>query len=566
MEDWCNRIRRHDAAIWVGVGLFTDCGAWHGYCRSGEFLEVWALPRKTIPLRIYSETFKYLFIHPDRIEGPGLKIAFADDRSAIIEVDAPVLHGDSDHPLRTDKDSLVVETEDGVLTTRIIGEGEVRIDGRNWELHGNARPFQVQQTFDDTGEPTPLRPRYAESLLSRNRERWTERLGSLRRHFASEEDFDLLVHAAATLIHNWRSPRGGIRHAGVIPSPFAYNGFWAWDSWKHARALALFEPELARDQVRAMFDHQLPDGMIPDTVMVDPAGNNTANTKPPLAAWAVEGILAADGEWDFVEEMLPALLKYMAFWEKRRAPGEELYAYGGDGLTEAKWESGWDNATRFDGARMVDGRDGPIMNVLAVDLNAYIAHEKRIMADFCAVRGRKEDMAAFTAEAERLEGLIREKFFDEATGAFYDLTWPEGNHVPTLTAAAWAPLWTGAASKEQAERMAAHMFDEGRFKTPMPFPTVSRDDPRFERNGYWRGPVWIDQACFAVEALKSYGKHSAAKDALRTIFSYLREHDSFYECYNPFTGAPARGRRPAAAQFSWTAAHLLLASGKLFHT
>ena len=177
---------------------------------------------------------------------------------------------------------------------------------------------------------------------------------------------------------------------------------------------------------------------------------------------------------------------------------------------------------------------------------------------YTTAAGRTGEAAALAAEAERLEKLIGERFFDEATGAFYDLTWPEGTHVPTLTAAAWAPLWTGAASREQAARMMAHMCSESRFMTPMPFPTVSRDDPRFESDGYWRGPVWIDQACFAIEALNRYGKRRDALSALRTIFSFLRDHDTFYECYNPFTGAPARGRRPAAAQFSWTAAHLLL--------
>ena len=85
------------------------------------------------------------------------------------------------------------------------------------------------------------------------------------------------VKAAETLLINWRAPAFGVyRHQGVMPSYRKYNGFWSWDSWKHAAALATFHPELGRDQVRAMFDYQAAhrgrpyDGMLPDLVSLNP--------------------------------------------------------------------------------------------------------------------------------------------------------------------------------------------------------------------------------------------------------------------------------------------------------
>ena len=32
-----------------------------------------------------------------------------------------------------------------------------------------------------------------------------------------------------------------------------FNGFWAWDSWKQAVGILAFDPDLAKDQMRAMF-------------------------------------------------------------------------------------------------------------------------------------------------------------------------------------------------------------------------------------------------------------------------------------------------------------------------
>lgn len=67
-------------------------------------------------------------------------------------------------------------------------------------------------------------------------------------------------------------------------------GFWAWDSWKHAAALPILLPELAKNQIRAMFDYQLDNGMIIDCIYTDIRENNARDSKPPLAAWAVDRV------------------------------------------------------------------------------------------------------------------------------------------------------------------------------------------------------------------------------------------------------------------------------------
>ncbi|MBI2930661.1 MAG: hypothetical protein HYY16_03340 [Planctomycetes bacterium] len=323
-----------------------------------------------------------------------------------------------------------------------------------------------------------------------------------------------------TLRWNWRGPIGDIRHGGCLPSPHMYRGFWAWDSWKHATVLPT---PLARQQIQAMFDHQREDGMVPDTVMPDARENNWKNTKPPLAAWACSkhpGLL---------KEFRPPLLRYHRWWEaNRRPPGERLLAYGGEDLLASKWESGWDNATRYDEARLVGG----LQNILSVDLNAFLCLEKRLLG---------------MPDAE-LERQVNEVFFHD--GAFTDVTWPEHRPVRTLTAATWIPLWCGIATPDRAESVIRLMLDPAHFATPLPFPTVARSDAKVDPDGYWRGPVWMDYAAWACEALARYGRVGEA----RRFAERLLAAPADWECYNPLTGEPARGERPAVPQFSWTAA------------
>ncbi|OUS27521.1 hypothetical protein A9Q98_09460 [Thalassotalea sp. 42_200_T64] len=149
---------------------------------------------------------------------------------------------------------------------------------------------------------------------------------------------------------NWRSAAGALKHDGVTPSVTArwFNGTWAWDSWKHAYALAHFNNDLAKDNVRAMFDYQVnktdplrpqDDGMVIDAVFYNKdsarggdGGNwNERNTKPPLAAWAVWEIYQAGNELAFIKEMFPKLQRYHQWWYLNRFHNQNgLIEYGGN--------------------------------------------------------------------------------------------------------------------------------------------------------------------------------------------------------------------------------------------
>ena len=90
--------------------------------------------------------------------------------------------------------------------------------------------------------------------------RWEDYLArGLSNQGIPESERRIAVKAMETLNGNWRSPAGAILHDGVTPSNTArwFDGVWAWDSWKHAYAMAHFNPEVAKNNVRAMYDYQI---------------------------------------------------------------------------------------------------------------------------------------------------------------------------------------------------------------------------------------------------------------------------------------------------------------------
>ena len=94
------------------------------------------------------------------------------------------------------------------------------------------------------------------------------------------------MKSVQTLVGNWRGAAGDLVYDGMYPSFVVrdFNGVWSWDTWKQAAASAMFDPALARTQIRGMFEFQNDGGMIADVVYVKAAENNWRDTKPPLAA------------------------------------------------------------------------------------------------------------------------------------------------------------------------------------------------------------------------------------------------------------------------------------------
>ena len=365
-----------------------------------------------------------------------------------------------------------------------------------------------------------------------------------------------------TLMNNRHGPDGGLKHEGVFPSYPEFPGFWAWDSWKHAFALASIDPELAKNSIRAMFDYQDTCGMIPDCIFPDTAENNWRDTKPPLAGWAVAEIFRQTNDTAFVKEMLPGLLRYHYWWYSHRDhDGNGLCEYGStDGtLQAAKWESGWDNAVRFDSAAMVRNNSHAwSMTQESADLNAYLFLEKRELA-MMAIALRQLVLArSLVGEAELIAMKIRKMMWDPGSGFFFDIDLNTKRVIRILEPNGWIPLWAGIATREQAAMIRAHILDTAEFNTLVPFPTVAANDPRFNPDkGYWRGPVWLDQAYFAIRGLRNYGYAAEANSLTSKLISNCEGLTAsgvpIRENYDPLTGKGLN-----AKNFSWSAASVLM--------
>ena len=484
--------------------------------------------------------------------------------------------------LATDGDAVMQRfaNSDSRLSTRLHADGidttRITLSGTDYRIAlGQRLHLLPNQTVTVFVDQTLVYDTHAESpaqvdgtaAWTQNRERWNGYLASLKSsHLPGLPDEVaqwVSLKAMLTLLGNWRAARGDLHHDGVIPSYSNpdFNGFWAWDSWKHAAALAHFAPELARDQMRAMFDYQAADGMVPDCIYLLKANDNWRDTKPPLAVWATLEIYRATGDKAFLAEMYDRLALYHRWWSSARDHDQNgLAEYGSTDGTRiaAAWESGMDNAVRFDGAVMLKNGEGAwSLSQESVDLNAYLYKEKLDLAEIAGVLGKTQDQQRWLKEAAALKVAIDGRMFDKARGYFFDARIGRDDLVHVYGSEGWIPLWAGVASPEQASAVSRVMLDPDKFATFMPFPTLAKDDPHFSPiKGYWRGPVWLDQASFGVEALRRYGYDQQANEMARRLVLNahgLTQDAPMYENYDPLTG---RGYQ--SPNFSWSAASYLL--------
>lgn len=405
-----------------------------------------------------------------------------------------------------------------------------------------------------------------DTYLVDNKKRWNGYLNKIldrpTSYLQQERNRVWAVKALMTLMTNWRSAAGDLKHGGVVPGVNHFDAFWAWDSWEHAAALSVFNPELAKEQMLTMFDYQTPEGMIVDLISIDKGENNIVCSKPPIAGWATYMVYQRTKDLDFVKTMLPKLMKYHEWRYKYRDHDRNgLCEYGGTQpeVYQGQWESGMDVAVKFHGVKMLQNAPGAYsFDQESIELNCYLCAEKFYLAYMCDLTGDKENAERLRREGARLKKTIQEKFFDEETGYFYDIKVGTGEQVKVIDISGWLPLFTNVATPKQAAAVRKNMLDPALFGTYFPFSSLNHQHPDYNPGaGYFRGQTWLNYTYFGIRGFKNYGFMEDAKKYTTLLPDRLKGIADagipIRENYHSETGEGL-----CAAHFSWSSAFSIL--------
>ena len=347
------------------------------------------------------------------------------------------------------------------------------------------------------------------------------------------------AHAWWIMANNLISPRGRVTFEAMTPSKIQYVGLWLWDSAMHALAYRYVDPELARNQIRAMLSNQFPNGMIPDAVYDDGVVASIDHpfigevTKPPILAWTALKLHEMDPDESFLQEIYVPLVRLHAWWFTMNDDD-------GDGLAQYNhpYSSGLDNSPLWD--------EG--MPVESPDLNTYLCVQMGSLAMIAEKLGMQAEGAMWRRRAAAIVQRMIRDLWDVDAGLFWAVH--DEEPIRIVTPFNLYPIWTGQLPVEIRDKLIAHLKNPDEFWGPFVIPTVARDDPHYDPDTMWRGPVWANVNYFFIEALEQIQEYELANELRSRTLDLIMSHSNIYEYYNAETGdVPSK----AAEIFGWTA-------------
>lgn len=412
---------------------------------------------------------------------------------------------------------------------------------------------------------------------------------------------DFFTQAEAILRRN---DRGGY----TAPSPRLYPHQWNWDSAFIAIGWAHLNWPMAVREVDALLAGQWVDGFLPHMrynlkvaegyqpgpewwpeVPVRRPGERTSGiSQPPVLPTAVylAGMAQPDEAlrlawWRRV--FVPLCDLVLCYPRTRTVRGCPLIA------VVHPWESGADNSPRWDFAtgggfkpsrpypradtRVVTPAQRPtdrdydlyyhLIELIAdhhYDFRQYVQFTPFAVYDamFNAIWYRAaidlnriaaalgEPPAVGSEGLRQFQDAYQDMLWNRDAELFRDFNLKAGTQIPADTVAGVCAIYGGLVDKTQAEEIISRYLERCRgFRI---LPSTLPDQPGFEADRYWRGPVWVSTNWLVTRGLQDLGlaDHAAAL-AEETLA--LVHRSGWFEYFHARTGAGLGSRN-----FSWTAA------------
>lgn len=328
-----------------------------------------------------------------------------------------------------------------------------------------------------------------------------------------------------------------------------FGGFGVWldDVLYNALLWGHFESERALDNLEAVFAWQTEAGNFPCLV----TGNDAwlDRSQPPIAAFVVWSLYLRSGRRELLARAFPALLRNHDWWWARRQLGDSgLIAFGtspeaGDGLYKgtklaAKDESTMDNSPLHDPAPF-DAASG-LLRAADVGINSLVALDGEILARMAATLGEAETAARLAARSAAHKARIAEALWDAERQVFANRL-EDGRFIAPIAPTSFYPLAAGIGSEAQAAALIArYLTPERKFGGRFVLPSITRDDPAYGDNVYWRGRIWAPLNYWVYQGLRRAGRDAEARELAAKSWRLFAQGWAERKCgenYNAESGA-----------------------------
>ena len=304
------------------------------------------------------------------------------------------------------------------------------------------------------------------------------------------------------------------------------------------------------------------------------------HTQYPLGALATAKVCLRWPDRKFMAEIYPRLLKHHRWWFADRGDGQPWRDGNRNGLLElgsnypeeigfearqqtAYYES-YDDSPQWYGVAPYN-TNSQTLELDTVERNCLYAMDCWMLSWMAGQLGKGGDARALSREHQRMKERINRLLWDPDRKCYFNRPWQPKDgkaFMPQVSPDIFLSLLGKVADAEQAAALRKLFHDPTKFAGEWILPTISRDDPLYPKQDYWRGKVWAPVNYLVYQGLKinewDHEAHLLAESSAKMFFKAWREKA---ECRENFLATTGEGS--SDPHYTWGALMALIAVEEL---
>jgi len=157
-----------------------------------------------------------------------------------------------------------------------------------------------------------------------------------------------------------------------------------------------------------------------------------------------------------------------------------------------------------------------------------------------AMLGDDQTAARLTASTAAHKARIAEELWDEDRRVFANRL-RDGQFISPIAPTSFYPLAAGVGTKAQVAAMIErYLLPERKFGGRFVLPSITRDNPAYTDNVYWRGRIWAPLNFWVYQGLRRAGRDAEARELAAKSWRLFAQGWAERKCgenYNAETGA-----------------------------
>lgn len=329
---------------------------------------------------------------------------------------------------------------------------------------------------------------------------------------------------------------------------------FCWDNYFAALMAMVSNKELAYSNAIEITREKTENGFVPNFAH-STGFKSRDRSQPPVGSYVIERIYEKYQEKWFLEEVFDDLFRWNRWWFTNRQIRPGLFAWGSDPyqpvvgnywevnntncLFGAALESGLDNSPMYDD--MEFDSNTHLMQLVDVGLTSLVLLDCQSLLKIAKTLGKDSEQKQLSESINKINSAM-EQLWDEENGFYYNYDCNKNCFSRRISPTNFYALYQENIPAQRVQRIVKeHFYNETEFWGNYILPSISRNDPAFKDNSYWRGRIWAPMNLLAYLGLKKHPEsqkaaYDLAVKSKELILKEWLEHGHVHENYNSVTG------------------------------